>query len=117
VDANKLERALDAVDRLHLEMSYDLAIQIAGRHDKLADLIEGAKDRKFPSEQLLDGSAEDSEILYDEEEESHRSPETTKFLDRLAPQISPEADPDVKRNNRSGGDAFQQIMRKKQRVG
>ena len=42
VDANKLERALDLVDRLHLEVSFNLAIQIAGRHDKLADLIEEA---------------------------------------------------------------------------
>lgn len=57
VDANKLERALDLVDRLHLEKSYDLAIRISDRHSRLADLIQDAKDLKFPSE-FQDGSSE-----------------------------------------------------------
>lgn len=114
MDANKVERALDLVDRLHLEMSYDLAIQLAGRHDKLADLIEGAKDRKFRSEPEVD-RLEDEDELSTEGEDNQHSPEATKFMDRLAPQISPEAEPSVKRNVRSN--AFQQMMTKKQRVG
>ena len=47
VESGKLEAALDLVDRLHLEMSYDLAIRIADRHDKLADRIETAKNYRF----------------------------------------------------------------------
>lgn len=47
IEAGKLERALDLVERLHLEKSYDLAITIADNHSALADLIEDAKDRKF----------------------------------------------------------------------
>jgi chromosome transmission fidelity protein 4 len=47
VEAGKLERALDLVDRFHLEKSYELAMTIADSHRKLVDLIEDAKDRKF----------------------------------------------------------------------
>ena len=51
VEAGKMERALDLVEqRLHLERSFDLAMRIADRHRKLVDLIEEAKDRKFPPE-------------------------------------------------------------------
>mmetsp|Transcript_5506 Transcript_5506/g.14933 ORF Transcript_5506/g.14933 Transcript_5506/m.14933 type:complete len:155 (-) Transcript_5506:1612-2076(-) len=47
VQAGKLERGLDLLDRLHLEKSYDIAATIAGRHDKLVDMIEAARDDKF----------------------------------------------------------------------
>lgn len=47
VEAGKLERALDLVDRLHLEKSFDLAMKLADKHHKLVDLIEEAKDRRF----------------------------------------------------------------------
>jgi chromosome transmission fidelity protein 4 len=47
VEAGKLERALDLVERLHLEKSYDLAMTIADSHRKLVDRIEDAKDRRF----------------------------------------------------------------------
>ena len=83
LDAGKVERALDLVDRLHLEKSYDLAMRLADRNRKLVDLIEDAKDRKFFSEE--------------EEEEIDTQ---TSFMDRLAPssqQISPEADHSMKR--------------------
>jgi hypothetical protein len=81
IDAEKLERALDLVHRLHLEKSYDLAIRISDSHRKLADLIEDAKDRRFAPDE--DTEEED----YDEE----HSPSVT-FMDRLAPsrQISPD---------------------------
>lgn len=113
VDGNKLERALDLVDRLHLEMSYDLAIQLAGRHDKLADSIEEAKYRRFSIENAEHHSDDD---VLSEEDDKQYSPETTKFIDRLAPQISPEAGQSNKRNDRSQENAFQHVIRKKQRV-
>lgn len=47
VEAGKLERALDLVDRLYLEKSYDLAMVIADNHRKLVSLIDEAKDSRF----------------------------------------------------------------------
>lgn len=82
VDAGKLERALDLVDRLHLEKSFDLAIQLADHHRKLADLIEDAKFQRFaPAEE----DEEHDDFEYDDE------PRNTS-IDRLVPskQISPD---------------------------
>lgn len=47
VQSGKLDRALDLVDRLHLEKSYELAIKLSAGYRKLADLIEDAKEDKF----------------------------------------------------------------------
>lgn len=47
VEAKKLDRALDLVDKLHLEKSYDLAMRIADHHHKLVDRIEDAKNLRF----------------------------------------------------------------------
>jgi len=49
VRTGKVERALDLIQRLHLEQSYDIAIQAADRvgHRKLSDRIEEAKLQKF----------------------------------------------------------------------
>jgi chromosome transmission fidelity protein 4 len=47
VDAGKLEKALDLVERLHLEKSIDIAMAMADNHRKLVDHIEGVKDRRF----------------------------------------------------------------------
>lgn len=47
VQCGKLDRALDLVDRLHLEKSYELAVKLSAGHHKLADLIEDAKEYKF----------------------------------------------------------------------
>lgn len=48
-DAGKLESALDLVDRLHLEKSFDIAITVADRlnHRNLSDRIEEKKDIRF----------------------------------------------------------------------
>jgi chromosome transmission fidelity protein 4 len=99
VDAGKVERALDLVDRLHLEKSYDLAIQLADHHRKLADLIEDAKERKFAEED-------------EEEYEDTASPSNT-FFDRLAPsrQISPDASQTLK-NKRSMGHPEKSTVKK-----
>ena len=76
VEAGKLERALDLVERLHLEKSYELAMAIADSHRKLVDLIEDAKERKFPPDEQED--YEDAE-----------SPDFTEGTGR--PRISPDS--------------------------
>jgi chromosome transmission fidelity protein 4 len=65
VEAGKLERALDLVERLHLEKSFDLAMKIADHHRKLVDLIEDAKDRRFGNEDDYDDDEDDA--MSDEE--------------------------------------------------
>jgi chromosome transmission fidelity protein 4 len=73
VEAGKLERALDLVERLHLEKSFQFAMTIADGHRRLVDLIEDAKDRRF--------AAEDSN---DSEEENYRA--STKIgFSRISP--------------------------------
>jgi hypothetical protein len=47
VEAGKFERALDLVERLHLEKSFEIAMTIADHHRKLVDLIEDVKERRF----------------------------------------------------------------------
>jgi chromosome transmission fidelity protein 4 len=79
VEAGKLERALDLVDRLHLEKSYELAMAIADNHRKLVDLIEDSKDRKF-------GGHEEDQDVDDYEAES---PDFTEEAGR--PRISPDS--------------------------
>jgi chromosome transmission fidelity protein 4 len=51
IEAGKLERALDLVERLHLEKSFDLAMTIANNHRKLVDLIEDVRNNKFPPQE------------------------------------------------------------------
>lgn len=49
IEAGKLERALDLVNRLHLKQSYDIAMTLAANHRKMVELIEKAKKLKFAS--------------------------------------------------------------------
>jgi len=77
LEAGKLERALDLVDRLHNEKSYDLAMAIADSHRKLVDLIEERKDSKFG------GQSDDEEDLED-------APESTGQTS-VRPKISPDS--------------------------
>ena len=58
VQAGKLERALDLVERLHIEKSFDLAMVIADSHRRLVDLIEQAKDNRF-AEPFIEGTPEE----------------------------------------------------------
>ena len=121
VDSSKLERALDLVDRLHLEVSYNLAIQIADRHDKLADLIEEARDRKYRAADSEDkglDDIDDDEIRSDEEDNQHSPEATISFMDRLAPsrQISPDAGQNsMFKREQPKGNPFQ-MASKKQRL-
>lgn len=89
VDANKIERAADLVYRLHNEVSFDLAIQIAGRHDKLADIIEEVKLNKFSPTATEEGN----ELPSDEEGYSD-SPETA-LMKRFDAPSSHNVSPDI----------------------
>jgi chromosome transmission fidelity protein 4 len=102
VEAGKLERALDLVDRLHLEKSYDLAITLADRHDKLADMIEDAKERRFAVDDNQGDYEED--VGYEEEEE-----ESPSFGQTSAPsykQISPDMNQNGKRSLSLSGNSL-----------
>ena len=109
IDASKLERALDLVPRLHLEVSYNLACQIAARHDRLVDAIERARDVKFAEEAY----SNNDELDRGTDEDDHSLGATT-FMDRLSTsqQISPDAAPHTKL---SRGNLFQ-TRNKKQRL-
>jgi hypothetical protein len=72
VEAGKLERALDLVERLHLEKSFDLAMAIADNHRKLVDLIEDAKDRKFGGPEEPDFTEPELDEHYDDRDSSQR---------------------------------------------
>ena len=107
VEAGKLERALDLVERLHLEKSYDLAMTIADNHQKLVDLIEDAKDRKFggpppvddePAYTEDDGGAYtgyDDDEPADDHEDSHQriTPDSSSARKRSMAEFSSDAGP------------------------
>jgi chromosome transmission fidelity protein 4 len=58
--AGKLEMALDLVDRLHLEKSFDIAMTVADRvnHRNLSDRIEEKKELRFMVDDQLDDGVE-----------------------------------------------------------
>ena len=47
VETGKLEKALDLVERLYLEKSFEIAKIVAADHGRLANMIEGVRDRRF----------------------------------------------------------------------
>ena len=64
VDAGKLERALDLVDRLYHERSYEIAMDLADNHRTLVGLIEERKESKFGGQ-------------FEEEDDYDESPEVS----------------------------------------
>lgn len=92
VESGKLERALDLVERLHLEKSFDIAVTVAERmnHRNLSDKIEDVKDRRFAVEEEDDDVEEDDEMFPD-------SPREKKIVMERTPReptsrnISPES--------------------------
>ena len=52
MDEGKVERALDLVDRLHLPKSYVIAARMAEHNRKVANLIDDAKYKNFPHEEV-----------------------------------------------------------------
>ena len=80
VKYGKLERAWDLVGRLHLEKSYEIAMQLADQHDKLVDLIEEAKEIKFggpledgEGDEAFDDQGDYESDAYDDNKLDHRS--------------------------------------------
>jgi len=92
VEAGKLERALDLVHRFQLEKSYEIAMVIADKHDKLVDFIEEAKENRFSVDiQEEAGNEEFSDDGgYDEENNGNSSPQGDLY--RVTQKISPDAD-------------------------
>ena len=107
VEAGKLERGLDLVDRLHLEKSYDLAMAIAENHTKLVDFIEEAKESRFPLEDVDDVDEEEQEEDYDDDEATkgledvNSSPPGSKLA--ATRRISPDSSSAWKSSKRSFG--------------
>ena len=114
VDANKIERAADLVDRLHNELSFDLAIQIAGRHDKLADIIDDAKFRKF---NLAESATDESHCMPFDEEACSDSPAAETTIMKSHHNVSPDAGFGAKSTKRETAAPFQPTRLKKQRFG
>lgn len=74
VEAGKLERALDLVERLHLEKSYEIAITVAERmnYRTLGDKIENFMHRRFAVEEDEDDDddfAESEELFPDSQDD------------------------------------------------
>lgn len=69
VNAGKLERALDLVDRLHLEKSFHIAMTVADRlnHRNLSDRIVEKKDLKFMVDEPFDHVEDAFPPTYNEE--------------------------------------------------
>jgi G3E family GTPase len=74
-----LERALDLVGRLHLEVSYNLAAQIADSHRKLVDRIEELKANKFEDDKGSESDEEDphAHSSHDNNDLQHVSPDSS----------------------------------------
>jgi hypothetical protein len=83
LEAGKLERALDLVDRLHLEKSYNLAMTIADSHRKLVDFIEDARDRKFNLQH--DDDDENSLAIAEDVDVVETSGMDSQYLQRVSP--------------------------------
>lgn len=97
VEAGKLERALDLVDRLHLEKSYDLAMKIAENHDKLVDFIEETKESKFPPEEVDDLNEEQED--YEEADGSYGANSSPQGSSKFQ-SISPESNSALKSSSK-----------------
>jgi chromosome transmission fidelity protein 4 len=104
IEAGKLERALDLVERLHLEKSFDLAMTIADNHRKLVSLIEQVKERKFP-----DQASDDEEPGGDDydDESVVRRPQTNHGGKRISPDST-------QKSRMPFGEAVNRSVRQKQ---
>lgn len=66
VEAGKLERSLDLVERLHLEKSFEIAITVAERMNYriLSDKIESYMHRRFATDDTDDDGVADTDDLF-----------------------------------------------------
>ena len=77
LEANKLEKAFDLVNRLHLEKSFDLALKMANQHDKLWDKIDALKEARFSEVDDDESDDYDETEMPHHDERPHVSPDTT----------------------------------------
>ena len=86
VQAGKVERGFDLVQRLHSEKAMDLAIQMADRvgHRKLSDRIEEVKLQKYPPIDEYNGEQFDDSASFD----SGRRSERSASFDEAEPEIA-----------------------------
>lgn len=87
IEAGKLERALDLVERLHLEKSFDFAMTIAEGHRRLVDLIEDAKERKFAVDENNDSEDEENYRASPNIGFSRISPDSTNRKHQLSSEM------------------------------
>jgi hypothetical protein len=100
VEAGKLERSLDLVDRLHLEKSFEIAITVAERmnYSILSDKIESFMHRRFAVDDEDDYGVADTDDLFPDSQDDPIA--ETRAPHRPSRNISPESQiiPRTKRN-------------------
>jgi hypothetical protein len=109
VEAGKLQRALDLVERLSLEKSFDLAMTIADNHRRLVDLIEDVKERKFGAPEDHEGGDYDDSSPPDDC--THDGGGNIMGRPRISPDVSAR---NVKRDFDEGFDNANRNVRSKQ---
>lgn len=101
VQAGKLERSLDLVDRLHLEKSFEIAIRVADQmnHRNLSDRIEDIKTRKFAEpleeDENLGDDADQQSPSYPSQSDNFAHPDSLTHTDdetadsrKISPEIA-----------------------------
>lgn len=91
-DAGKVESALDLVDRLHLEKSFEIAITVSDRlnHRNLSDRIVDKKEARFPADDPMEDFAQNDYEAPLEEFTSHDAPTGEEEVMSPARRISPD---------------------------
>mmetsp|Transcript_21562 Transcript_21562/g.31899 ORF Transcript_21562/g.31899 Transcript_21562/m.31899 type:complete len:226 (-) Transcript_21562:203-880(-) len=98
LESGKLHRALDLVNRLHLEKSYDIAVTVSDRLNfrNLSDRIELAKDRRFALSQTDDDEDDDDDeggslytenVAYSDEDRETTSRRGYTETKRISPDL------------------------------
>ena len=114
IEGAKLEAALDLVHRLHLEKSFEIAMDVAdrSRHRKLSDKIYAIMEEKFNSkEDDDDGSIDD---------ESYNGSITAfarnQDFDKRGINVSPEAAEDSNQNRNPKYVQFEERPKSRKRI-
>ena len=94
VEAGKLERSLDLVERLHLEKSFEIAITVAERmnHRNLTDKIEDVKDRRFAAEEEDQEEDGVDEMFPDSQGDDHVTETKSTPRKSFSGNISPDSE-------------------------
>ncbi len=92
-DAGKVESALDLVDRLHLEKSFEIAITVADRlnHRNLSDRIVDKKEARFMVDDPMDDFVQDDyEPRYGEFASKEGVADEDEVMSTSSRRISPD---------------------------